>query len=182
MSRGSRHLSITPDIGSNFVELQPGDFGYAAGMMNRNLYPLGDGAGHHTKLSGKRPRPASRINRSDSLGRVGGSTEHSAENMQRSCTPSSGVMLNPCCSRAGVLHGRIATMQEHKEDLLQRRATMQEDRAQYQYEIGLRLQVIVDQLMIDNGLNKTQFVRRAKTTLGRLNNWLRGKHFPDPLF
>src|SRR4051812_24697874 len=177
MSRGSRHLSITPDIGSNFVELQPGDFGYAAGMMNRNLYPLGDGAGHHTKLSGKRPRAASRINRSDSLGRVGGSTEHSAENMQRSCTPSSGVMPNRCYSHAGVLHGSIATMQEHKEDLLHRRIIppMQEDRAQYQYEIGRRLQVIVDELMITNDLNKTQFVRRAKTTLGRLNNWLRGK-------
>jgi transcriptional regulator with XRE-family HTH domain len=59
---------------------------------------------------------------------------------------------------------------------------MKDDRAELQYQVGQRLRLAVDEIMSREGITKTEVARRTHTTLGKLNNWIRGDNFPDPLF
>jgi transcriptional regulator with XRE-family HTH domain len=61
-------------------------------------------------------------------------------------------------------------------------AWMKDDRAELQYQVGQRLRLAVDEIMSREAITKTEVARRTHTTLGKLNNWIRGDNFPDPLF
>jgi transcriptional regulator with XRE-family HTH domain len=55
-------------------------------------------------------------------------------------------------------------------------------RDELQYQIGNRLRLAIDEIMTREGITKTEVARRTQTTLGNMNNWIRGDNFPDPLF
>jgi transcriptional regulator with XRE-family HTH domain len=55
-------------------------------------------------------------------------------------------------------------------------------RDEYQYRIGRRLQMAVEEIIARERITRTEFARRTHTTLSKLGNWIRGEHYPDPLF
>lgn len=61
-------------------------------------------------------------------------------------------------------------------------ARMKDARRELQYQIGRRLRLTIEEIMSREGITKTEVARRTQTTLGHMNNWIRGDNFPDPLF
>lgn len=53
---------------------------------------------------------------------------------------------------------------------------------EHRYQVGLRLRLAVDEAMSRDGISKSELARRTGTTISKLNNWLRGDNYPDPMF